>query len=370
MAGSNAACRGARRRAFATRAATALAALLGAVACDGQRPVVVGVAMGEGESNGVRLAFEDARAAGLTEVDTFFVHADNNRAAPALEAAELFVAAPGVVAVVGHSNSAASISASQIYNDHAVVQLAPHSTAPLYSQAGPYSFRMVQSDDRQGAFLAELLQETHPGARLAVLYVNDDYGRGLRQAFLNALAPDRPAPVLDLPHLEAADSAAVARLSSAAVAALPDVIVWLGRADVLRRALPHLRTGLGTVPIFGGDNVEGALTHGTGERWQGVSYVGLVDMTAGGRLADFVRRFTARWGRQPTSPEALSYDAMAVLLAAMADGARTGSEVRAWLQDLGRGRPVFEGITGPVTFEEDGDLARTYVLRSMRRPGS
>lgn len=348
----------------------ATAALLCWAGCGQQEPIVIGVAMGSGECAGARLAFEDALAAGLTDVDTLFIPASNNLAAPALDAAERFVATAGLVAVVGHSNSAASISASQIYNDHRTVQLAPHSTARLYSDAGAYSFRLVQADDRQGAFLADRLREAHPGARLALLHVNDDYGRGLRAALLEALRPADALLVLDLPHLEAADSAAVARLSAATVAARPDVIVWLGRPNVLALALPLLRDGLGDVPVYGGDAVEGALASGIDEHWHGVHYVALVDMAAGGRLADFVQRWTARWHREPTSPEALSYDAMAVLLAAAADGARTGPQIRAWLADLGKGRAAFEGITGPVTFDEHGNMARPYVLRRFPEAGS
>ncbi|MEX0893994.1 MAG: ABC transporter substrate-binding protein [Gemmatimonadota bacterium] len=345
----------------------ALLAVVAGMGCGEREPVVVGVAMG-GESRAARMAFADAAAAGLSGVDTLFILAANNLAAPALEAAERFVATAGLVALVGHSNSAASITAAQIYNDNAIVQLAPHSTAPLYSQAGPYSFRMVQSDEQQGAFLAEQLRREHPDARVAMVYVNDDYGRGLRSAFLEALEPGDAAPVLDFPHVELPDSAALFRLRAALVEARPDVILWLGRSTVLAMVLPAVHAELGPVPVLGSDGVEGALARPWQEIWRHVRFVALVDMDGGGRLADFSQRFAEQAGRPPTSPEALTYDATTVLLQAIADGARSGEAIRAWLSELGRGRPPFDGITGPVAFDDNGDVARDYVLARIPEP--
>jgi len=345
----------------------ALLAVVAGVGCGEPEPVVVGVAMG-GESRAARMAFADAAAAGLSGVDTLFILAANNLAAPALDAAERLVATPGLVALVGHSNSAASITAAQIYNDNAIVQLAPHSTAPLYSQAGPYSFRMVQSDEQQGVFLAGVLRREHPDARVALVYVNDDYGRGLRSSFLQALESGDPQPVLDFPHVELPDSAAIFRLRAAIVEARPDVILWLGRSAVLARVLPAVHAELGRVPVLGSDGVEGALAQPWIESWRQVRFVALVDMDQGGRLTDFSRRFTELVGRRPSSPEALTYDATALLLRAIADGARSGEAIRAWLNELGRQRPPFDGITGPVAFDENGDVARDYVLARIPEP--
>jgi hypothetical protein len=54
-----------------------------------------------------------------------------------------------------------------------------------------------------------------------------------------------------------------------------------------------------------------------------------------------------------------------MLLQATRDGARTGAEIRAWLESLGRERPAYEGITGPIRFDENGDVDRSYVLRPV-----
>ncbi|HEX9108131.1 MAG TPA: ABC transporter substrate-binding protein, partial [Longimicrobiales bacterium] len=77
--------------------------------------------------------------------------------ARAIADAEALVADPTVLAVVGHSSSKTTLAAAESYNRAGVVQLAPTSSAPVYVLAGPYSFRLVPSDENQAAFLARQL---------------------------------------------------------------------------------------------------------------------------------------------------------------------------------------------------------------------
>lgn len=338
-----------------------------ALACAEERPVVLGVVMGGGEIDAARLAIAEAMEAGLDfPLDTVLIHTANNRADPALRTAQRLVSTPGLVAVVGHSNSAASITASQVYAGHDIVQVAPHSTAPLFTQAGPHAYRLVPGDDQQGAFLADRLARAHPAARLAIVYVNDDYGRGLRQALRGALGSDARV-VLDLPHVEQPDSASFSRMAAAIIGARPEVVVWLGRSNVLMRVLPAVRADLGAIPVLGGDAIEAARLLPPDDMWQEVHYVSLITLDPDGPMGPFLARFEAAFGRPPTGPEVLTYDAVCLILEAFHDGARTGASLRAWLDSLGRGRPPYQGVAGPVQFDANGDMRRSYALTPVLR---
>jgi branched-chain amino acid transport system substrate-binding protein len=346
----------------------ALPLLLALAACDASTaPVVVGVASGQSFVDGARLAFEDAAAAGPIEgLDTALIVEGTNRSESALRAAERLVAVPGIAAVIGHANSAASLAASQVYHAHEVVQIAPTSTAVAYSAAGPFSFRMVPPDDRQGRFLAEAVTEAFPrGARLALFYVNDDYGRGLRSEVLAHLDSARYRVVVDLPHAEEqVDSLDVESGVGAAVVARPDAVVWLARSAILGSFLPGFRRELGAIPVYGGDAVARAVQESDPlELWKGVAYTDFVDLDATEELRAFDARFRDRYGTPAAGPEILTYDAVALVLAAVREGHRTGPEIRDWLQSLGRTRPAFVGISGPVSFDEDGNVERTFVLK-------
>jgi hypothetical protein len=51
-----------------------------------------------------------------------------------------------------------------------------------------------------------------------------------------------------------------------------------------------------------------------------------------------------------------------VLLEAIRSGATTGEAVRAYLASLGRTRPAYTGLTGPLEFTVEGNPVRSYVL--------
>lgn len=355
----------------AVLAGLALASYL--AACDDSGPRTLGIVLGSSHYDATLLALDDELARGpIPGLDTITINARGNRAAPAIEHASRVVSVPGIVAVVGHSNSAASLAAARIYNDAGVVQLAPSSTAEIYSEAGPFSFRMVPPDPLQGRFLADAIAGALPdGGDLAVFYVNDDYGRGLHASLLSALDTTRHRPVLDLPHAEPGDpQESIAHIRSAVRAVPPDLVVWLGRASTLALHLPPLREELGDVPVLGGDAV-GTWplfpVDGSFEGWRGVRFVDFVDLEGDGpELREVRARYAERFGRQASGPDLLAYDAVRLILAALRDGATTGEEVRAWMASLGRDRPPFRGVTGEVAFTPSGDVSRSYQLLTIR----
>lgn len=348
------------------------------LACGPDEPVGVGAVLSRPFVDAARLAIADgAMTGGLPPLDTVLVNEFSNRAALALELVDSFLLRPHMLGVVGHSNSSASMATAPLYNANRIVQIAPTSTAAAYSHAGPFSFRMVPADDQQGGFLAHVLDSLFPaGARIAVMFVNDDYGRGLRTALLDKLDATRFRVVFQQPHTDEEfvspppdrDQRVRATIASM-LGAQPDLLVWLGRATTFQLYLLTLRQQHATLPVIGGDALASwqSRDSGLGE-WQDVRYADFLDLESSEALLDFRRRYTTRFGVPPGTPEILSYDAMQLLLAAIRDGARTGEEARRWLASLGRGRPPFQGVSGPISFDPNGDIARTYVLVTVAAP--
>lgn len=343
----------------------ALAVGLFLSACGGD--VSIGVSTSTSYMDAARLAVADVTASGSARVDTVMIPEGTNQATPAIAAAERFAAHANLVAVVGHSNSSASLATSGIYNQLEVVQLTPTSSATIYSEAGPYSFRLVPSDDHQARFLVEQLAAAWPtGARVAVGYVNDDYGRGLRDGVRLGAADSPLDLVLELPYAEEAfRHREVEHFADAVAAVEPDAILWLGRASTLDRFLPGLHQAAPAAIILGSDALAAAREMSQDSRWSGVRYVDFLDLESGPELQDFAARYQARFGRRATAPDALTYDATRLILAAIADGARTGPALREYLHSLGRDRPPYPGITGPIAFDENGDIHRDYVLVTL-----
>src|SRR5687768_11474629 len=91
-----------------------------------------------------------------------------------------------VSAVIGHLFSSTTLAAAPIYNggEDPVAAISPSSSSPDVSTAGDYTFRICPSDLAHGTALARWVYDTLRLERGAVLYLNDQYGRGVRQTFV------------------------------------------------------------------------------------------------------------------------------------------------------------------------------------------
>ena len=268
-----------------------------------------------------------------------------------------------VSAVVGHLFSGTTLAAAPVYNggDDPVAAISPSSSSPEVSTAGDHTFRVCPSDLAHGAALAHWVRERLSLERGAVLYLNDQYGRGIRQTFvdhfqrlggrLESVDPylgDRPdvGPYLDR----------IARNRN-----IQFLVVAGNRGEaeeVLRQAR---RRGI-SVPILGGDGLEGI--EGAGALAEGVyltsSYFPTLPTGANRKFVEAYRRKYPDAG-MPNQPAAATYDAIHLLRDVIARGGSRREDVSRALAGVGSETPPFEGVTGVVAFDAAGDVPEQNV---------
>jgi branched-chain amino acid transport system substrate-binding protein len=267
----------------------------------------------------------------------------------ALRVAQRLHDAPEVVAVVGHVNSGTMLNAAAAY-EGGLPAVATSATSGLISRLGDWVFRVAPSDSANSVELARVAREID--RPVAVLYENEDYGRGLADGFRNALAgsggrvlsvdPYLPTTADFRPYLERM------RQQGAGV-----VFVAGLETDAARIIDQAREVGL-EARFLGGDGMEG-LT-GMGAAYEGTLVGVLFHPDASPLATAFAAQFREAYGREPDSFAALGYDATRLIAeAARAAGADRAS-IRDHLAGVGReGRPAHEGVTGTIRFDENGD---------------
>lgn len=355
-----------------------LATALVFAACRPVEPVRIGIVLSSDGVAGAELAVAEINESGGIRgrplaLRVIAAAGSTTMARPAIVAAESLSLDPNVMAVVGHSNSSASLAASQIYNAHGVVQIAPTSSAPMMSRTGRYTFRLVASDNHQARFLADAITTDGARPRTAVFFVNDDYGHGLKRELLARLA-DRQVPVVfEAPYSQERPIADVPGTARAITRARPEVFVWLGRAAQLRQLLPDLRRSMPSLRVLASDGVDDANMGGeTDSTLFGIEYVSFLAPDAVNRPLDELRaRFQAKMGMRPSAQAALVYDAVKLLAAAARDVRPERLAIHDYLTSLGGRRPAYAGVTGPIVFNSSGGPPPSYFLhRVAPRPTS
>ena len=277
----------------------------------------------------------------------------------------------GVAAVIGHLWSGTTIAAAPVYNegDDAVVAVSPSSSAPAVSTAGPWTFRLCPSDLEHGAALARWIRNDLGLERGAVLYLNDEYGRGVRQTFASEFTRLRGTLVAIDPYL--GDNPDVTlyldRLAKQGGAQFIVVAGNRGEAEVILREARRRNL---TVPVLGADGLEGI--EAIGPLAEGVyisqAYLPTLDTQAN-------RRFVEAWRRKyptagpPNQPAAATYDAVYLLRDVIARVGTDRRAVRDALAAVGRDTPPYIGAAGRVAFDTLGDLTTGEVHMAVVRGG-
>lgn len=335
-------------------------------ACAESTPPRIGVVVSDAPGHAARIVADEQQPDQPGYFEAIIANGSEGAsdAAQAIRHAEAFAQDPRVVAVVGHSNSAASLAASQIYNDAGLVQIAPTTTAPVYGGAGPFSFRLVPSDSLQAEYLFRARRHHWPAARrVAVVHVNDDYGRGLHRA----LRPQLDSVVYEGMYGDAVDSADISLLYDGIAEGRPDLLIWLGRPAPLAMLLARLRESNTNVAVLCGDACDSPIVYQNGsDVFTGLFFVRFTNPAMpDSALRAFQDRFQGLTGEMAGSEALLTYDAVSLVRAALRSGARTREEIRQYLASLGGERPAFEGLTGRIEFDSSGAFARTYMLAEV-----
>jgi len=100
-----------------------------------------------------------------------------------LDWTERFNQTKNLVAIIGRSDSASTLSAAASYNRAGIPQLVTIATNPAITNIGVWTYRLCLSNTAQGPALAEYVVKDWKKRRIAIVFVNDDYGRRLAQLF-------------------------------------------------------------------------------------------------------------------------------------------------------------------------------------------
>jgi branched-chain amino acid transport system substrate-binding protein len=88
----------------------------------------------------------------------------------------------GVIFVVGHFCSSASLAASKIYEEAGIIMISSGSTNPkVTDEGGPNVFRVIGRDDQQGTIAGDYLADKYAKSKIAILHDGQTYGLGLAE---------------------------------------------------------------------------------------------------------------------------------------------------------------------------------------------
>lgn len=312
--------------------------------------------IGKDNDNAARLAVDEINAAGLMldgKPVKIELLSEDDQADPktATTVAQLLVD-KGVVGVIGHLNSGATIPASKVYLDNGIPQISPSATAVKYTAQGfKTAFRVMTNDEQQGKVLGNYAVTKLGAKKIAIIDDRTAYGQGLADEVEKAAkAAGGEIVAREYTSDKATDFMAI--LTSIKSKA-PD-LVFFGGMDPQGGPMARQMKQLGLKAQFlGGDGLQtpqfiklaGADSEGTLATIPGMP----IDSMPKG--PDFKSRFNAKYGEiQLYAPYA--YDAVYVMVEAMKRA--NSADPTKYLPEIAK--TDYQGVTTHIKFDAKGDL--------------
>jgi len=290
---------------------------------------------------------------------------DKNDPREGASIAQRFVDNSKILAMIGPITSTVALAGAPILNKHGLVQVAIGATAPVYTQAGPYSFRVCPTDKFQGQYMARWAKDQGRWNRYAVIYVNDDYGRGLSEVFVKALKQiglSEKAIVANEAYLpnDTDFSVHLTKIKGLKADALFIAGHYKEGALIARQAR---ELGL-KVQILGTDGIgHPEYIKVAGKAAEGTIYLGyfsLVDKRP--YIQKWAADFKKKFGYAPGLVEGLANDCVLLVAKAIEVSGANRLDLAVGLSSIGPFRPAVMGALGESKFDANGDMVRDMLM--------
>jgi branched-chain amino acid transport system substrate-binding protein len=355
--------------------ASALAAVL-AGACGGEKsPESQGIQLGffgaltgptatfaQSGKKGAELAVDELNGRGgvLGKHLVLLSEDDRGEASEAATAVSKLITRDHVIALIGEQASSRTLAAAPIAQSYGVPLISPTSSNVEVTKKGDYIFRACFIDPYQGRAVASFARDTLKAQTAAILVdAKSDYSVGLTEAFRVAFASLGGHVVSELKYTEG-DSDFSAQLTAIRpqnpdVLFVPGYYTDAGLIARQARSLGLMAVLLGAdgwdspkLAEIGGPAIEGAYLS---------NHYSVDDPSP--RVRTFVAAFKSRFGEEPDSIAASTYDAVGMLAAAIA---RAGSTEGRRVRDALASTKDYPGVTGTITMDSDRNPIKPIVI--------
>ena len=337
--------------------------------------------VGEGTKYAAEMWLEDINEAGGLDVggtkyQVELVIEDNEAKAESATAANTkMITQDEVLVIVGPQSSKQAVPAGGVANDQKTPMVSPWSTNPNTTLDRPWVFRGCFLDPFQGPVAANFVTEEFGFTKAGVLYdVASDYPKGLAEFFKKGWEDlHGEGSVVAYESFTTGDADFSAQLTKIKNSGAEFIFTPQYYNEVALIAQQAHELGW-DAPIMGSDSWGSAeLMNLCGDDCKGQFFsTHYAAAGATGATKEFIDRYNEKHGYVPDDVGALTWDTMLIVQKAIQDcGEITGDleADRKCVRDALANIKDFDGITGKMTFTEEGDPIKCAVIVKISDAG-
>ncbi len=322
--------------------------------------------VGKSTQEAAEMAVDEINAACGLEIDgeqyevVIIIEDNESKAESSVAVATRLIVEEDVIAIIGPQSSKQAVPTGQVANDRETPMISPWSTNPDTTKDRPWVFRVAFLDPFQGPVVAGFIVDEFGADAAAVLYdVASDYPKGLAENFRDA-AEESGVEIVGFESFTTGDTDFSSQLTNI-IAANPDVIFTPQYYNEVPLIVQQARSLGYEGQIVGSDSWgTGNLYELCGEDCNGLFYSTHYASDIATEVGQtFITAYEEIYGVKPDDVAALTYDAFQLLFTAIEDAQ---SLDKAAVRDALASIELFEGVTGIMSFDEQGDPIKCAVI--------
>jgi len=319
--------------------------------------------LGERSKRGMEMAVEEINSSGEVKGSKINLIVEDTKSDPKEGVAAFLklINTYHVPVVTGATGSSIVMACAPIANEKKVVLFSTGATSPLITKAGDYIFRNRLSGEAEVKAMAEFAIKKLNIKKIAVLYVNTDYGVGNKDVFKRTYE-DLGGKVLLSEGFDQGESDFRAHLAKIKKLPIEGVyIIAVGENGYILRQAKEMGINvqfLSTVGIEGPDVLKIA-----GDAANGVIYtVQKFDPSSSDKTKRFSQKYFNKYGEEPDLFAALGYDAIYIITKVINEYGYDAEAIKNGLYKLKN----FQGVVGSISFDENGDIQSEVMMKIIK----
>ncbi len=264
--------------------------------------------------------------------------------------------------IIGSMASGLTLSVASEMEKSKIVMMAPTSTASEVTNAGDYIFRTCVSDAFEGGRMAEYIQENFIQKKLGVVYINNDYGVGLKKNFIEKCS--ELGVTIQYETGYDANTKDFRTIINNLKSRNIDLIYIVAQKEQVEffsqcKQLNYKPQITASTMLEDEDVINKLGTFMDGALYTYRSY----DPTRQDSVVvRFVRDYQRKYGTTPEYYAASTFDATKVCLYAQYEYKKTNLGLKDYLYTI----KELQGVMGTIEFDKNGDVTQGFSIKTIR----
>jgi branched-chain amino acid transport system substrate-binding protein len=315
---------------------------------------------GENVKTGIELAKEEInKKGGINGRKLEIIYEDGQcDSKTGVSAAQKLITVDKVQVIIGEVCSSVTLAIAPIANQNKVVLITPASSADSISQAGEYIFRNYPRNSQFLDKIIELIEKLNK-KKIAILFVNNDYGVGLKDYALQKISKEKIVLVEGHDQKETDFRTTLTKLKSFNPDAVILATYYEDGALILKQAKEMKINALflGTDAFDDPKVIEIAK-----EAAEGLIF-SAVKPEAGPKFSEFKKAYIEKYNKEPVFLSDFAYDTLNIIVEAIEKGNYKGEDIKNYLYSIKN----FPGASNLISFDENGDLINpSFTLKTIK----